>query len=51
MRDLNIEINYISERRNKVADELSRTIFRRKDCDLDSEMKFALKFLHDEEFI
>jgi hypothetical protein len=50
MRDLNIEIKYISERRNKIADELFKTIFRRKNCEFDSNVKFAFKFLHDEEF-
>jgi hypothetical protein len=51
MRDLNIKIRYVSERRNKVADELSRTIFRKEDCSFDFEMKFALRFLRDEESV
>jgi hypothetical protein len=48
MRDLNIEIKYIFERRNKIVDELFRTIFRQKDCNSDFSVEIALQFLHDE---
>jgi hypothetical protein len=50
MRDLNINIQYNSERRNRVTDELSRIMFRQSNCMSDQNVEFALKSLHDESF-
>jgi hypothetical protein len=48
LRRLNVEIRYISESRNKVVDELSRTIFRTDDCEKDSVLFEALQNLRDQ---
>ena len=42
LRRLNVIISYISEFKNKVVDELFRTLFRFEDCDIDDKIKKAL---------
>ena len=42
LRRLNVIISYIPGPRNKVADGLSRTLFRSEDCDTDGKIEEAL---------
>ncbi len=44
-RGLNIVIKYIPNRRNKVADGLSRTLFYSEDCGTDENVKEATNIL------
>jgi hypothetical protein len=48
LRRLNVEIRYIPGPRNKVADGLSRTIFRTDDCEEDPVLSEALQNLRDQ---
>jgi hypothetical protein len=48
LRRLNVKIRYISESRNKIVDELSRTIFRTDDCEKNSVLFETLQNLRDQ---
>jgi hypothetical protein len=48
LRRLNVKIKYISESRNKIVDEFSRTIFRTNDCDENSVLFETLQNLRDQ---
>jgi tRNA nucleotidyltransferase/poly(A) polymerase len=50
MRDFNVEIKYISERRNKIANKLFRTLFQRENCASNLAVEQVINSLHDQEF-
>ena len=45
LRELNIQIKHIFERRNKIADDLFRTIFKNPDCSNDENVSYMTEVL------